>query len=54
MIDKVENFTTRLIWKAYFFEKPDQGNSNNSTNFGVKPNVTSAQNEKHTLRKRTL
>ena len=46
MIDKVEHFITRLRWKAYFFEKPDQRNSNNSTNFGFKSNVTPPQNEK--------
>ena len=48
MIDKVESFVTRLRWKAYFFEKPDQRNSNNSTNFGFKSNVTPPQNEKLT------
>ena len=47
-LDKVESFITRLRWKAYFFEKPDQRNSNNSTNFGVKPNVIPPQNEKIT------
>ena len=39
---------TRLRWKAYFFEKPDQLNSNNSTNFGFKSNVIPSQNEKLT------
>ena len=48
MIDKAESFITRLRWKAYFFEKPDQHNSNNSTNFGFKSNVTPPQNEKRT------
>ena len=48
MIDKVEHFMTRLRWKAYFFEKPDQLNSNNSTNFGFKSNVIPSQNEKLT------
>ena len=48
MIDKVEGFITRLRWKAYFFEKPDQCNSNNSTNFGSKSNVAPPQNEKLT------
>ena len=48
MIDKVESFITRLRWKAYFFQKPDQCNSNNSTNFGFKPNVISQKNEKFT------
>ena len=28
MIDKVESFIARLRWKVYFFEKPDQRNSN--------------------------
>ena len=45
MIDKVESFITRLRWKAYFFENPDQRNSNNSTNFGFKSNVAPPQNE---------
>ena len=45
MIDKVESFITRLRWKAYFFENPDQRNSNNSTHFGFKSNVTPSQNE---------
>ena len=40
MIDKVESFITRLRWKACFFEKSDQCNSNNSTNFGFESNVT--------------
>ena len=48
MIDKVESFITRLRWKAYFFEKPDQCNSNNSTNFGFESNVTPPQSEKLT------
>ena len=48
MIDKVESFMTRLRWKAYFFKKPDQLNSNNSTNFGFKSNVIPPQNEKLT------
>ena len=48
MIDKVERFITRLRWKAYFFEKPDQCNSNNSTNFGFESNVTPPQSEKLT------
>ena len=48
MIDQVECFIIRSRWKAYFFEKPDQRNSNNSTNFGFKSNVTPPQNEKLT------
>ena len=40
MIGKVESFITRLRWKAYFFEKPDQCNSSNSTNFGFESDVT--------------
>ena len=48
MIDQVECFIIRSRWKAYFFEKPDQRNSNNSTNFGFKSNVTPSQNEKLT------
>ena len=48
MIGKVESFITRLRWKAYFFEKPDQCNSNNSTNFGFESNVTPPQSEKLT------
>ena len=51
-IGKVESFITKLRWKAYFFEKPDQRNSNNSINFGFKPNGKSPQNEK--LQKWTL
>ena len=34
--------------ESIFFEKPDQRNSNNSTNFGFKSNVTPPQNEKLT------
>ena len=48
MIGKVESFITRLRWKAYFFEKPDQCDSNNSTNFGFESNVTPTQSEKLT------
>ena len=48
MIGKVESFITRLRWKAYFFEKPGQCNSNNSTNFGFESNVTPPQSEKLT------
>ena len=48
MIDKVESFITRLRWKACFFEKPDQCNSNNSTSFGFESNVTPPQSEKLT------
>ena len=48
MIDKVESLITRLTWKTYFFEKLDQRNSNNSTNFGFKSNVTPPQDEKLT------
>ena len=48
MIDKVEIFITRLRWKACFFEKSDQCNSNNSTNFGFESNVTPPQSEKLT------
>ena len=48
MIDKVESFIARLRWKAYFFEKPDQCNSSNSTNFGYELNITPPQNEKLT------
>ena len=48
MIDKVESFITRLTWKTYFFEKLDQRNSNNSTNFGFKSNFTPPQDEKLT------
>ena len=48
MIDKVESFITSLRWKAYFSKKSDQRNSNNSTYFGFKPNVTPPQNEKRT------
>ena len=49
MIDKVESFITRLRWKAHIFQKPEQRNSNNSTNFGFKSNVTPPQNEKITV-----
>ena len=48
IIDKVESFITRLRWTEYFFEKPHQGNSNNSTNFGFKSNVTPPQNDRLT------
>ena len=51
MTDKVEGFITRLRGKAYFFEKPDQRNSNNSTNFGFKSNVRPPQNESLPLSK---
>ena len=51
MIGKVESFITRLRWKAYFFEKPDQCNSNNSTNFGFESNVTPPQSESSPLSK---
>ena len=51
MINKVESFITRLKWKAYFLEKPDQRNSNKSTNFDLKSNVTEPQNEQLTLSK---
>ena len=48
MNDKVERFITRLRWKVYFFEKPGQCNSSNSTNIGFKSNDTPPQNEKLT------
>ena len=48
MIDKVESFITRLRWKACFFEKPDQCNSNNSTSFGFESNIKPPQSEKLT------
>ena len=38
MIKKVENFTTRLRWKAQFFDKKEH--SVNNTNFGFKSNFT--------------
>ena len=39
MINKVESFITRLRWKAYFFEKSDQQNSDNSVNLRNSCNV---------------
>ena len=46
MIHKVKSFITKLGWKAYFFGNPDQHNSNNSTNFGFKSNITPPHNKK--------
>ena len=43
MIKKVESFTTRLRWKAQFFDKKEH--SVNNTNFGFKPNFTPPQHE---------